>query len=184
MRLFTGIDIPRDIAAHLTRLIEHLRPGAHVKWTATYNLHITTKFIGEWPEERVDELVDRLRSVTNRQPIAIRVEGLGWFPNPHNPRILWAGVQADPGLAQLAAETDAALSQLGIPAETKKFSPHLTLARIKEPVPLSPIRQSIAQLPSVEFGSFVADRFHLFHSKPGPSGSIYTKLADLPLISE
>jgi 2'-5' RNA ligase len=181
MRLFTGIDLPEEVATNLTRLIERLRPHAQFKWTPVYNLHLTTKFIGHWPEDRMQDVVTALQSLGARSPISIQVEGIGWFPNPHNPRVLWAGVKAGPELAQLAADTDAATATLGVPQETKKYSPHLTLARIKDVVPLSPIRQAIAALPEVDFGSFTADRFHLYLSKPGPSGSIYTKLADIPL---
>jgi 2'-5' RNA ligase len=181
MRLFTGIDLPEEIRDHLARLIERLRPHAQFKWTPVYNLHLTTKFVGEWPEERLPELISALQPAGNRAPIAIQVEGVGWFPNPHNPRVLWTGVKAGPELEQLAADTDEVTGTLGIPKETKKYSPHLTIARIKDVVPLSPIRQAIAALPDVGFGSFTADRFHLYLSKPGPSGSIYTKLADIPL---
>ena len=184
MRLFTGIDLPEEIASNLTRLIDVLRPSAHFKWTPAYNLHLTTKFIGEWPEDRLPELIETLQPLGGRRTIPISVEGIGWFPNPHSPRVLWTGIKAGPELAQLAVDTDEVTSGLGIPRETKKYSPHLTLARIKDTVPLAPIRQAIAQLPSVEFGAFEADRFHLYLSKPGPAGSIYTKLADIPLKSE
>jgi RNA 2',3'-cyclic 3'-phosphodiesterase len=184
MRLFTGIDLPEDVVGKLTRLLDLLRPTAHLKWTPPYNFHLTTKFIGEWPEERLQELIEHLRPLGNRAPIsAIDVEGIGWFPNPHSPRILWTGINAGPELARLASDTDHALGGLGIPEETKKFSPHLTLARVKDAVPLSPLRQAIDQLPTLEFGSFTADRFHLYQSKTGPSGSIYTKLAEFPLIA-
>jgi 2'-5' RNA ligase len=184
MRLFTGIELPAEIATNLSRLIDALRPTAHLKWTPAYNLHLTTKFIGEWPEDRLTELTDRLKPLGSRGPIPISVEGIGWFPNPHSPRILWTGVKTGPELERLAQDTDEATAALGIPRETKKYSPHLTLARIKDPVPLVQIRQTIAQLPTVEFGSFQADRFHLYLSQPGPAGSIYTKLADIPLQSE
>jgi 2'-5' RNA ligase len=184
MRLFTGIELPAEIAETLTRLIDGLRPVAHLKWTPAYNLHLTTKFIGEWPEGRLPELVQQLEGLKHRPVIPILIQGIGWFPNPHNPRVLWTGVKAGPELAQLAKDTDEATAPLGIPRETRAYSPHLTLARIQDAVPLSKIRQTIAELPSVDFGSFVADRFHLYLSKPGPSGSIYTKLADIPLTSE
>ena len=184
MRLFTGIDLPEPVSNNLNALLERLRHTAHLKWTPAYNLHLTTKFIGEWPEERLTELVDQLRPLGNRAPIPIRAEGIGWFPNPHAPRLLWAGVKAGPELRKLAEETDELLSQLGVAHETKTFSPHLTLARIKEAVPLAPVRQAISQLPTVDFGNFVAKRFCLYLSKPGPSGSIYTQLAEFPFLSE
>jgi 2'-5' RNA ligase len=68
-------------------------------------------------------------------------------------------VEASPDLAALASETDRALEPLGLKPEGRPFSPHLTLARIKEPVPLQKLRETIAALPSLDFGSFSADRF-------------------------
>jgi RNA 2',3'-cyclic 3'-phosphodiesterase len=182
MRLFTGIDLPDDVLANLNRLVDGLRPTAHVKWTPAYNFHLTTKFIGEWPEDQLNQLIERLRSLENRSfNSMIRVEGIGWFPNRKNPKILWAGIHAGAELSDLAADTDKALGSFGVPSETKAYAPHLTLARIKDAVPLTPLREAIDKLESTDFGSFRPDRFHLYLSKPGPSGSIYTKLADFPL---
>jgi len=184
MRLFTGIDLPESVAAALTGLLDRLRPTAHLRWTPPYNLHLTTKFIGGWEESRLEELIEHLRPLARRPAVPVHVEGIGWFPNPHNPRVLWTGIKAGPELAKLASDTDESLGALGVPRETKKYSPHLTLARITDAVPLGPLRQAIAQLPSVDFGSFSIDRFFLYSSKTGPSGSIYTKLAEFPLIAE
>ena len=178
MRLFTAITLPQDVVAALTRLIDQLRPAARIHWSPAANLHITTKFIGEWPKERLDELTVALQKIGPREPIPIEVRGLGFFPNPHAPRVFWAAVHAGPELATLARQTDEALHALGIPAETRPFSPHLTLARIKEPVPLQALRQAIANLPATDFGAFTADRFHLYLSELNPKGSVYTKLSD------
>ena len=182
MRLFAGIQLSKEVEENLTRLLDLLRPTAHLKWTPPYNLHLTTKFIGERPESQVPEIIERLKPLAKRAALPIAIEGIGWFPNPHNPRVLWAGVKADVSLGELAADMDEALAGLGVERETKKYSPHLTLARIKDAVPLAPVRQTIAQLPSVDFGSFSADRFYLYLSTPGPSGSIYTHLTEFPLI--
>ena len=181
MRLFTGISICPDVVNHLSRLLDHLRPKAHIKWTPVYNLHITTNFIGEWPEERVQELIDRLRAMPPRKPIEIAINGLGWLPNPHHPFALFAAVHAPESLAVLAKSIGEELQSLGVPAETRPFFPHVTLARIKEPNPLVDLKHAIASLPSVDFGRFTAGRFHLFHSCRGPAGSVYTHLADFPL---
>jgi len=181
MRLFTGISLPQDLIDDLTRLLDKLRPEAHLKWSAPYNLHITTKFIGEWPEERKEELVSALRMLSRRSPIDIAIEGAGWLPNPKHPRILFAGLKSGPELKQLADDTDSALAGLGIERETRPFRPHLTLARINDSaVPLDPLRNAIRDLESREFGRFTASNFHLYLSKPGPAGSIYTQLAEFP----
>jgi RNA 2',3'-cyclic 3'-phosphodiesterase len=178
MRLFTGIDLPEDIRERLERLLMHLRPTAHLKWSPVYNLHLTLKFIGEWPEEKLPELEAALRSMPSRPPITAEVKGLGWYPNPHHPRVFWVAVQAGEPLVTLVRDTETVLTPLGIPKEDRGFSAHLTLARIKDPVPLQTLRSAIAQLESLEFGAFHMDRFHLYRSQPGAAGSIYTKLAD------
>jgi len=180
MRLFTGIDLPAEVVRNLSKLLDALRPKAKIKWSPPENLHITTKFIGEWPAERLEELSGALGGLPDRAPIDIAVRGLGWFPNPHAPRVFWAAVKAGPELAALARETEDALAPLGVAVESRGFSPHLTLARIKEPAPLGGLRQAIAALSSDEFGSFTADRFYLYRSERGPGGSVYTKLAEYP----
>jgi 2'-5' RNA ligase len=181
MRLFTGIEIPDDIKERLEVLIEYLRPQANLKWTPVYNLHITTKFIGEWPSSKLDELKSTLSEVKKSAPIDIEIRGLGWFPNPHNPRVFWAGIKAGKELEQLASETESVLEKLGIAREDRAFSPHLTIARIRQPAPLAAIRQAVAKLESTDFGKFTATEFHLYLSEPGASGSVYTNLQDFPL---
>lgn len=181
MRLFTGISICPDVINRLSRLLDHLRPTAHIKWTPVYNLHITTRFIGEWPEDRVQELINRLRAMPPHKPIEIVINGLGWLPNPHHPFALFATVHAPESLEVLAKSIGQELQSLGVSADTRLFFPHITLARIKEPHPLDDLKRAIASLPSVDFGRFTASRFQLFHSCRGPASSVYTHLAEFPL---
>ena len=108
------------------------------------------------------------------------MKGLGWFPNPHHPRVFWVGVHGGDALAALVKDIDAALAPLGIRTEDRAFNAHLTLVRIKEPAPLQALRGAIAQLESVEFGAFAVRRFYLYSSQPGSAGSIYTKLSEYP----
>jgi RNA 2',3'-cyclic 3'-phosphodiesterase len=178
MRLFTAIDLPDELVSILARLVEVLRPTAKIKWSPKENFHITTKFIGEWPDERLEEVERALAAPSLPEPIPIELRGVGFLPNPHSPRVFLAAVHAPASLAELARETDQALERLGITAEKRPFSPHLTLARIKEPTSLQALRQAVAALPSTEFGAFAADRFHLYRSQLNPGGSVYTKLSD------
>ena len=180
MRLFTGIDLAPQVIAKLTGLLARLKPTASINWSPPENLHITTKFIGQWPEERLPELTAALQSLAPRDPISIAVEKLGFFPNPHSPRVFWAGVYSSDGLARLARDIEAALAPLGIAKEERPYSPHLTLARIKNPGKQPSLLQAVAALPSLDFGEFVADGFCLFHSRTAPSGSVYTKLSEFP----
>jgi len=180
MRLFVGLDLPGETVHSLEALLARLGPTARIHWSPPANLHITTKFIGEWPETRIGEMKAALAGVEWRTPIDVCVHRVGFFPNPHAPRIFWCGIEA-PGLEALAAATDRAAAALGVPGETRPFSPHLTLARIKERLDLQPLREAIAALPSLEFGRFTAPGFFLYESKLRPAGSVYTKLAEFKL---
>jgi 2'-5' RNA ligase len=179
MRLFVGLDLPPATVGSLEALLNRLRPAARIQWSPPANLHITTKFIGEWPEEKLDQLKAALGALPPRQPVSVRIQGLGFFPNARAPRVFWCGIEA-PGLAELAEETDRATETLGIARENRPFSPHLTLARIKERINMDPLQQAIASLPSTEFGQFTAPGFFLYRSQLRPSGSVYTKLAEFP----
>ena len=110
----------------------------------------------------------------------MHIRGVGFFPNPHSPRVFWCGIEA-PGLEELAADTDRATAALGIESEKRAFSPHLTLARIKERLDLQPLREKIAALPSLEFGSFHGQQLLSLPQQTRPKGSVYTKLAEFPL---
>ena len=180
MRLFTGLDLPAEVVRSLDGLLDRLRPRVRIQWSPPANLHITTKFIGEWPEERLAELKTALSAVPARRVIPIRIHGLRFFPNPHSPRVFTCGVEA-PGLEALAKDTGRATTALGIDSEKRQFSPHLTLARIRERVNLQPMRESIAGLRSQDFGRFEAARFFLYQSKLQATGSVYTKLAEFSL---
>lgn len=180
MRLFTALDLPYDVIAKLEDLLARLRPTAPIHWIPPRNLHITTKFIGNWPEARLDELKTKLGELPARDSIHARISGLGFFPNPKSPRVFWCGVEA-PALQALAADTDAATAALGISTENRAYSPHLTLARIKDRLDLAPLRQAIAAATSLEFGCFETRSFFLYQSQLKRSGSVYTKLAEFPL---
>jgi len=180
MRLFTGLDLPEEVVRNLEALQTRLRPAARIQWSLAANLHITTKFIGAWPEERLADLTAALSMNPLGPAISVHIRKLGFYPNPHAPRVFFCGIEA-PGLDALAAETDRATTPIGIPADTRPFSPHLTLARIKDRPDLQPLREAIAALPSLEFGRFQARSFFLYQSLLRPTGSVYTKLAEFPL---
>ena len=179
MRLFIAIDLPDEILQNLEELLNKLRPTARINWSPPSNLHITTKFIGEWPENRLDELTAALGGLASRPAIPMAIRRLGFFPNPHSPRVFWCGIEA-PGLEAFAADIDRITASLGIAGEARAFSPHLTLARIKERLDLQPLREAIAALPSLDFGRLDARSFFLYQSKLRPTGSVYTKLREYP----
>ncbi len=181
MRLFTGLDIPTHVKDNLGGLIESLRPVARLRWSLVGNLHITTKFIGEWPEQRLEEMKQALASIASKPAIPIAIRGLGWFPNPHSPRVFWAAVRAPESLADLARATEDATFELGVARENRPFAPHLTLARIQNPGDIGQLRHRVAELDSDDFGEFSATEFHLYQSRMMAGGSVYSKLASYSL---
>jgi RNA 2',3'-cyclic 3'-phosphodiesterase len=176
MRLFTAIDLPSDALVRLERLLTLLRPEALIKWSPLDNLHITTKFIGEWPEVRLLELDEVLSSILPREPFEVQIKDLGWFPNERSPRVLWAGIHGSEPLDRLARETETCVESLGIKKEERGFTPHLTLARIKNPVPLRRLRQKVDELQPADLGTFQVSTFALYRSDPGSNSSIYRRL--------
>ena len=176
MRLFTALDLPPDVVLRLETMLKVLRPEAEIKWSPPENLHITTKFIGEWPEALIDQLDTALQETRFRKPLQVLLRGLGWFPNAHSPRVFWAGIDGGSALLELAALTDNALSSIGVAKEEHPFSPHLTLARIRQSVPLHRLHARVEELQPADLGEFQADSFYLYSSQPGSHANIYRKL--------
>jgi 2'-5' RNA ligase len=178
MRLFTAILLPPEMLLRLERLLSALRPEALIKWSPLDNLHITIKFIGSWPENRLAELDAALAAIGPRDPFELHIRDLGWYPDSRSPRVLWAGVGNCPALSDLAAETETRLEALGIAKEDRTFDPHLTLGRIKNPVPLNRLRERVEELRPADLGTFRARSFSLFRSDPGSNASVYRSLRD------
>ena len=107
MRLFVAMDIPEDVRAAIGALAAKLRPACrNARWVRIEGLHVTLKFIGETSSEKAAEIKTALASIPSRAPIPMNFRGLGFFPNDRRPRVLWAGIEAGPELAALAAAVD------------------------------------------------------------------------------
>jgi 2'-5' RNA ligase len=181
MRLFTGLTIDYTLRRNLELVTEHLRPLADIAWSPSSNFHITTNFIGNFPDEQLPALQQALAALPKPGPMELSVRGFGWFPNPHQPRSLFVAVHAPDTLYTLAQQTAEACASLGVPRETRSYTPHLTLARIKQSPNLTALRQAIAQLPSADFGRTTAMRHLLYKSTPGEQNSSYTVIGEFPL---
>jgi 2'-5' RNA ligase len=183
MRLFTGLAIAEPVIASLNEMLRQLRPLARVKWSPVENLHITTKFIGEWPESKLGELRNELSAVDPPGPIDIEISGFDFYPNARRPKIFVAKVHATTGLRELARRTEETLERLGCAREEREYSPHLTLARFGD-ADTRALRREIDELGQPQFGAWRADEFHLYRSQTGGSNSVYTILASWPLVKE
>ncbi len=161
----------------MEELLDELRQLAAARWSPPENLHITTRFIGEWPEARLGELKSALGTVAVPGPIRIAVEGFGFFPNAASPKTLYAGVHGGEPLTALARVTNDALETVGCARDTRPYSPHLTLARLK-PENIGELHSRLNFMTNTRFGVFDATEFHLYRSEPQQGGgSVYTRLA-------
>jgi 2'-5' RNA ligase len=197
VRLFVAIDIDEEIRRRIAAFIDAMRGAAPLaRWQGVGNLHVTLKFLGETPIERVESVKQSLSSVAHA-PVEIQFTGCGFFPNARSARVFWAGVESGDALASLASQIDDKISRLGFEREQREFHPHLTLARASlrsgQPAsgdPHQPTRRSGSALGSLaqsipksgpEFGRMTAHEFYLYESKLSPRGAQYTKMARFPL---
>jgi 2'-5' RNA ligase len=178
-RLFVALDFPEDVREVVERAISGLRRlAADWKWIKLANVHLTLKFIGE--TEKLVEIVAALDAIPFPGPLTLEARGLGFFPDDRRPRVFWVGLAAPQALAELARAVEQALVPLGIPAEDRVFSPHLTLARLREPRVAPDVTAAIHQQSEVSFGAFKVSSFALYQSRLSPGGSEYTKLREFP----
>jgi 2'-5' RNA ligase len=178
-RLFTALEIPEELTAKLVAL-KCAFPDAH--WTAPANLHVTIRFIGQVPQERVEIVRQSLRAVRSGA-FRLSLSGLGLF-SCGDGGILWAGVQGTPALRELGRQVDEALrSGPGLDVQDGPFSPHCTLSRIKKPVSEA-FRNRVQANAATHFGEFPVAAFTLFRSFLRPSGAVHEPVETYPLSKE
>ena len=192
MRLFVALDIPDEIRRKIRTFMDGVRGFApEVRWVAPESLHVTLKFIGEQPDDKLGVIKDALATAKG-QTMEVGFRATGFFPTANSARVFWIGIEADARLADLAAAVDKSLEPLGIEREQRAFSPHLTLARSGSGRPrrgkddhpnrlFALLRDRLAQMPVPEFGTMTARDFFLYLSKLSPKGAQYTKLQRFPL---
>ena len=194
MRLFVALDIEEGIRGRLGKFVEGVRGFAsEARWVKEESLHVTLKFIGEWPTEKVDKVQQALGRVQG-EPVTLDFRRYGFFPTEKSARVFWVGIVAGEPLAELAKRVDEALHRLGIPKEQRAFSPHLTLARggggsgapgwrkgDRANTGFGRLQEKLAPMPALEFGTMTAREFFLYESQLSPKGSRYTKIARFAL---
>ena len=135
-RVFCAIELPAPTRLRLLSHIEKLQalvPGVRASWSRESNIHLTLKFLGETPQQRVRKFDTAMsRAVKGIPPFKIRISGSGVFPRPRDPRVLWVGISDPEGLlATLHSRIEAEAEQEGFAKEARQFHPHLTLARLR-----------------------------------------------------
>lgn len=174
-RLFTALEIPRDAALSLSLLRGGL-PGA--RWVDVENYHVTLRFFGDVEGHVADEICNALDRV-RRPSFQIQLTGVGAFGSK-KPHAIYAGVAASPDLNALQAEIDRISRRLGLSADSRKFVPHVTLARLKSSSPLD-IAAYLSSRGNFSTAPFRVSRFVMMSSRSSVGGGPYVVEETWPL---
>ena len=174
-RLFTGLELPDAVVGQLALM----RGGViGARWLEPADYHITLRFIGDIDARAARDIDDTLSDI--RRPKApIRFEGLSWFGGD-KPRAIVAKVKPEPALMDLQAEQERRLRRIGVEPETRKYTPHVTLARLRGAGPAA-IASYLAMRGPLVADAFTAERFVLYSAREGSGGGPYVVEAGYPL---
>jgi 2'-5' RNA ligase len=201
IRTFVAVELEPELRLAIGRMQDQLKERlkadlrekastVRLQWVRPESIHLTVKFLGDIDEQQVESICRGLaQAVSGLPPFSLVVQEIGVFPNIRAPRVLWVGLASQPdqfaqleSLKRLAGEVDRALHGLGFPLETRPFSPHLTLARIKErPHEVGKTLSEKLMPLANPLGTLHVGSVALMKSDLRPSGSVYTRLCESPL---
>ena len=183
IRSFIAIELPDELKAGLTRLQAQLKSGAQsgVKWVDPYSIHLTLKFLGSIAVDRIGEITGAIEvAARGMSPFRLEVKELGAFPNLRRVRVVWVGISGEVDkLGQLQQRLESNLARLDFAPESRPFTPHLTLARFRERVPLDErqsLGQFIARTSFESAGAIEVNAINLMKSQLTGEGAIYSRI--------
>ena len=182
MRCFIAIDLSAGVRDALARLLASLRdaaPRADVRWVDAAQLHLTLKFLGGVPDDRVPAISRALaEAVAGVGAVALSAGGVGAFPSLRRPRVLWAGTTGGAAeLAALAATVDRVAVAHGFPPEARPFRGHLTLGRVRSDRGGAALAKALAAAGAPDLGAWTASEVVLYESRLRPTGALYVPIS-------
>jgi 2'-5' RNA ligase len=189
VRTFIAIELDETINAALTDLQEQLKakvPRGSVRWVKPEGIHLTLKFLGNVPSDRIEKIERALSQACSGLPaFSFSVGSLGCFPNPRRPRVVWVGVQEESGtLKRLQKAVEDGMEKLGFAPEGRRFHAHLTLGRTQRRASSGDVRrlgQLVEETDIGQLGQMEARAVSLMKSDLRPTGAVYTQLAAVEL---
>jgi len=184
IRTFIAIELPPEMQERIAQVQARFKqnsPAGLVRWVQPQGIHLTLKFLGDTPTQKIEEIGEILRSVcAAHTPFSFSVSGLGCFPDFKRPRVVWVGVEEPEGhLKGLQQAIERAISPLGFPPEGRAYSPHLTLGRVKEgrSSDIEMLGEYVKRVGAqVALGPVHVDSVSLIRSDLLPGGAVYTPL--------
>ncbi|MCK5127864.1 MAG: RNA 2',3'-cyclic phosphodiesterase [candidate division Zixibacteria bacterium] len=182
LRLFIALHFPDKIKDAIGRLISGAQGYANgIKWIEAKNLHLTLKFLGDTQEKQVPAIIGGIQiALANAKAFEVTVEGCGGFPSLRNPRVIWTGISDGDQISQLAQSINHELSGIGIEKDKKKFSPHITLGRVKKPGDMSGLMSYLDNL-NFTLEPVILNRIALVKSTLTSRGPIYENVENFKL---
>jgi 2'-5' RNA ligase len=184
LRLFVAIVLPEPVRDEIIRVQQELQPlvpRAVARWTKPDQFHLTLRFLGDVSADGVEDLKKSVGAVCrNVWPLSLRAEGVGFFPNPRSPRVIWVGINDREGrLVDLQQQIETAVGPFSSEPGEKNFTGHVTLSRLKNPRPAD-TQDLAARAQSLEkrlFGEWTANEIGIILSELSPVGARHTSLA-------
>jgi 2'-5' RNA ligase len=184
IRCFVALNLSPEVKAHLAELQAQLKQAkADVSWVKPENIHLTLKFLGEVEEERIPAIKCAIQEgLEGEGRLLLTLAGLGTFPHPRSPRVIWVGIEGEKErLSHLQERMEQAMEKVGFPREGRPFSPHLTLGRVRSARGLSDLLDLLGRQAGSGFGTIEAQSIELMQSQLHPAGAIYSILESFPL---
>jgi 2'-5' RNA ligase len=189
IRAFIAIDLSEDIQHRLDEVVHDYRtqlPNIPIRWVAAANIHLTLKFLGDVSLSNLNMLTDLIQAeISTHHQFDISVGGSGAFPNLHQPRVIWVGVEAPTELNAIQNGIEATTGRLGYSREERAFSPHLTLGRVSRNATSQDIKAISKALETNRIGFLGAtcvEKVYLYRSDLKPTGAVYTQIFSSSLI--
>ena len=187
MRAFIAIELPSEIKASLATLQKELKQGANfVRFVDPEGIHLTLKFLGSVDSKKLPGIIDAIDAVAEKiPPFKLGLERVGVFPSMSRPRVIWVGTTGDVEmLLQLQKNIEDALLPFGFAKESRQFTAHLTLARIRERMPaeeLETLRNAISSTQYKYGGYLNVDSVSLMRSILTPKGALHSQISSTKL---
>ena len=182
LRLFVALELPVTVKDGILTVIEDLRSrGTRASWSRSGTMHLTLAFLGDTEEGLLCPLNEALLDASSAvEPFSWMIRGLGAFPSPRRPKVIWAGVDAPEALFELKRRIDAALEPLGFSPERRRFRPHVTLGRVRDDAQATGFEMVLASTESPEF-TIPTDEVLLMKSTLKRGGALHEVLDRCPL---
>jgi RNA 2',3'-cyclic 3'-phosphodiesterase len=182
VRAFLAFEMPSAVHDLLADEVTGLRAALpRARWVRPEGIHLTVKFLGESPRGELDALADELAGLLGTAPpVRVLLGGSGFFPSARRPRVAWVGGEAE-GAEEVVTAVEATSATRGWKTETRGWSPHLTVARLRDPWSPTAVERFLAWGRTLAFDPFVCRELVLFSSRLQPGGAVYTPLRRLDL---